>query len=165
MIAKTAKIVAFSLVTLASFAAPVSASIDPSRDAGLSPNTAPNEPVHPITSTQDSIFARDTNFVLGTDRQFDTGPIYWRMMLAILLVLALGVAAYYVSKKVSGKIVNLPNRKIKLVETLYLGSKKSLHLIKVGDRNILVGTTPTNIIRIADLSKDTGDSSAADDLK
>jgi len=149
--AKTVKIVAFSLAALASLATPSAA--------------APNEPLCPIAPTQDSIFARDPNFTFGTNRQFDTGPIYWRMMLAILLVLALGIAAYYVSKKVSGRIVNLPNRKIKLVETLYLGSKKSLHLIKVGDRNILVGTTPTTITRIADLSQDTEDSFVADEPK
>jgi flagellar biogenesis protein FliO len=149
--AKTVKIVAFSLAALASLAAPAAA--------------APNEPLRPAAPLPDSIFARDPNFAFGADRQFDTGGIYWRMILAILLVLALGVAAYYVSKKVSGKIVNLPNRQIKLVESLYLGSRKALHLIKLGDRSIIIGTTPTAITRIADLSQDAGSLSPADEPK
>jgi len=146
--AKTVKIVALSLAALASLAA-----------------AAPNEPLHPAAPLPDSLFARDPNFAFGTNRQFDTGGIYWRMMLAVLLVLALGAAAYYVSKKLGGKIVNLPNRQIKLVETLYLSSRKALHLIKVGDKNIIIGTTPTTITRIADLDSDIGDSSAVDKPK
>lgn len=152
MTVKTVKIVALSLAALLLllqvFAAPAAA--------------APNEPLAPAS---DSIFAREPNFAFGTDRQFDTSGIYWRMMLAVLLVLALGAAAYYVSKKLGGKIVNLPNRRIRLVETLYLGSRKTLHLIKVGDRSIIIGTTPTTVNRIADLGQDTGGSSAADEPK
>jgi len=141
--AKTLKIVAFSLTVLLSLAASAAA--------------APNEPF--------AAFARDPNFALGADRQFDAGGIYWRMMLAVLLVLALGIAAYYVSKKLGGKIINLPNRQIKLVETLYLGSRKALHLIKVGDKSIIIGTTPTTITRIAELDSNTSDSSTMDKPK
>jgi flagellar biosynthetic protein FliO len=149
--AKTVKIVAFLLPALMSLAATVAA--------------APNEPMRPNAPLPDSIFARDPNFAFGTGRQFDTGGIYWRMILAVLLVLVLGIAAYYVSKKLGAKIVNLPNRQIRLVETLYLGSRKVLYLIKVGDRSIIIGTTPTTITRIADLSQVTGNPSATDESK
>jgi flagellar biogenesis protein FliO len=148
MTAKTVKIVALSLAALAGLAA-----------------AAPNEPLHTTAPLTDSVFSRDPNFALGSDRQFNTGGIYWRMMLAVLLVLALGVAAYYVSKKLSGKIINLPNRQIKLVETLYLGSRKALHLIKVGNKSIIIGTTPTTITRIAELERDIGDLPAAGESK
>jgi len=141
--AKTLKIVAFSLTVLISFA--------------VSASAASNEPF--------AAFAQDPNFALGADRQFDAGGIYWRMMLAVLLVLALGIAAYYVSKKLGGKIINLPNRQIKLVETLYLGSRKALHLIKAGDKSIIIGTTPTTITRIAELDSNISDSSTMDKPK
>ncbi len=143
MTAKTLKIVAFSLTVLISFA--------------VSASAASNEPF--------AAFAQDPNFALGADRQFDAGGIYWRMMLAVLLVLALGIAAYYVSKKLGGKIINLPNRQIKLVETLYLGSRKALHLIKAGDKSIIIGTTPTTITRIAELDSNISDSSTMDKPK
>lgn len=151
MTVNTVKIVAFSLAALASLAA-------------LSVAT-PNEPLHSTSPTQDSIFAHEPNLTFGVDQQLDTGGIYWRMMLAVLLVLALGIAAYYASKKVSGKIVNLPNRQIKLIETLYLGSRKSLHLIKVGDKSIIIGTTPTTITRITDFDADVSDSSKKEEIK
>ncbi len=152
------------MAALASLAAPAPASTDASRGGGPAA-AAPNEPLSPAAPLPDSIFARDPNFAFGTDRQFDTGGIYWRMMLAILLVLVLGAAVYYVSKKLGGKIVNMPNRQIRLVETLYLGSRKALHLIKVGDRSIIIGTTPTAITRIADLGQNTDGSSEADRSK
>jgi flagellar biosynthetic protein FliO len=140
MTEKMVKIVAFSLAALASLAA-----------------AAPNEPLHTTAPLTNSVFSQDSNFALGADRQFNAGGIYWRMMLAVLLVLALGIAAYYVSKKLGGKIINLPNRQIKLVETLYLGSRKVLHLIKVGNKSIIIGTTPTTITRIAELERDISD--------
>ena len=123
---------------------------------------APNEPVRQAAQPNDSIFAREPNFAFGTNQQFDTGGIYLRMVLAILLVFALGVAAYYVSKRLGGKISNITGRQIKLVETLYLGSRKTLHLIKVGDRSIIVGTTPTTVTRIAELGSNSKDSSTQD---
>jgi flagellar biosynthetic protein FliO len=144
MTAKTIKIIVLLLAVLTSLAA-----------------AAPNEPLHTAGPLTNSVFSQDPNFALGADRQFNAGGIYWRMMLAVLLVLALGVAAYYVSKKLGGKIINLPNRQIKLVETLYLGSRKTLHLIKVGNKSIVIGTTPTTITRIADIS----DSSVMDKPK
>jgi hypothetical protein len=142
MTAKTVKIIILSLAVLASLVA-----------------AAPNEPLRSDLSLPDSILARDSNFTLGADRQLNTGGIYWRMMLAVLLVIALGITVYYVSKKLGGKIINLPNRQIKLVETLYLGSRKALHLIKVGNKSIIIGTTPTTIVRIADLESSISDSS------
>jgi flagellar biosynthetic protein FliO len=142
---KTVKIVVLSLAMLASLAAPTVA------DA--------NEPLHSATPPTNSVLSRDSNFALGSDRQFGTGGIYWRMMLAVILVLALGIGVYYVSKKLGSKIINLPNRQIKLVETLYMGSRKALHLIKVGNKNIIIGTTPTTITRIADLDRSISDSS------
>jgi len=118
--------------------------------AAAAPNSAP----HPAAGLGASNLARDSNLTFGTDQQFDTSGMFWRMMLAVILVLALGIAAFYVSRKLGGRIINLPSRQIRLVETFYLGSRKSLHLIKAGDKNILIGTTQTTITTIADLGRD-----------
>ena len=144
MTEKTVKIIALSLAALAIFAALAIA--------------AQNESLLSEAPVTDSMLARDPNFALGADRQFDTGGIYWRMMLAVLLVLVLGIATFYVSKKISGKIINLPNRQIKLVETLYLGSRKAVHLVNVGNKSIVIGTTATTITRIAELNGNISDS-------
>jgi flagellar biosynthetic protein FliO len=110
----------------------------------------PNEPTGPSTKIISPLFAKDPNFTFGSDQQFGTGGLYWKMVFAIILVLALGAALYYISKKLGGKIVNISGRNIQLVETLYLGSRKAIHLIKVADKNILVGTTPTAITKISE---------------
>lgn len=147
-----AKIVAPLLAAFLSVAAPAVAANDASHgaQAAAAPNVAPA----PAAAPADSIPTRDSNLTFGTDRQFDTSGMFWRMMLAVLLVLALGIAAFYASRKLGGRIANLPNRQIRLVENFYLGSRKTLHLIKVGDRSILIGTTPTTITTIADLGRD-----------
>jgi flagellar biogenesis protein FliO len=121
--------------------------------AGASAATAPNEA--PAAGLPSHSFANDSNFTFGTGGRLETGGMFWRMMLAVLLVLALGAAAYYVSKKLGPRIANVPGRQIHLTETFYLGSKKTLHLIKVGDKNILIAATPTSITAIAELGPDT----------
>jgi flagellar biogenesis protein FliO len=153
--AKTVKIAALFLTVLPLF------------PQGLASRAAdaPNEPSRSTAQAPNSIFTRDPNVTFGTDQQFETSGMFWRMMLAVLMVLVMGVAAYYMSRRLGGRIINLPSRQIRLVETLYLGSRKALHLIKVGDRSILVATTPTAVTRIADLDQVTGGSTAANEPK
>ncbi len=76
------------------------------------------------------------------------------MMLSVLLVVGLGAAAIYASKKLMGRIANLPGKRIKVVETAYLGPRKAVHLLRIGDLWILVGSTNENITKLAELTSD-----------
>jgi len=76
------------------------------------------------------------------------------MILSILLVVGLGAVAIYASKKLAGKITNLPGKKIKVVETVYIGPRKAVHLITVGERCLLIASTNENITKLADLTTD-----------
>jgi len=76
------------------------------------------------------------------------------MMLSVLLVVGLGAAAIYASRKLVGRITNPPGKRIKVVETAYLGPRKAVHLLRIGDRWILIGSTNENITKLAELTSD-----------
>jgi len=83
---------------------------------------------------------------------FNTSELFFKMMAAVLLVIALGVAAIYISKKFLPKITNLPGKKIYIVETVHLGPRKTVHLLKIGNQQLLIGITSESITALADVT-------------
>jgi len=84
----------------------------------------------------------------------DPGDVLRRMMLAVSIIVILGVAAMYASKKVLPKFSQTQGKKIKVVETIHLGSRKTIHLLEIGDQQILVGSTPDRITKLTDIFPD-----------
>jgi len=95
----------------------------------------------------------DVNFPPRTVPQFSTGEFYRKLALSVVLVLALGASALYVSRRFLPRIANLPGKKIRVVETVYLGPRKAVHLIEVEDQRLLIGSTSEMITKLADISK------------
>jgi len=83
-----------------------------------------------------------------------TRELFFKMMVSVVLVVVLGAVAIYASKRLVGKIANLPGKKIKIVETAHLGPRKAVHLLRIGDRCLLIGSTNDNITKLADLTTD-----------
>jgi flagellar biosynthetic protein FliO len=69
----------------------------------------------------------------------------------VLIVVLLGVAVIYISKRLLPKM-NLPGKKIQLTETIHIGPRKSIHLVKVGSKTLLIGSTNENITSLADVT-------------
>ena len=92
----------------------------------------------------------------GVAPKTDTGSgrteLFYKMIQAVLIVCVLGFAAIYISKKFLPKITNRPGKKIHIAEVLHIGPKKSLHLIEVDKRRLLIGSTSENITLLADLT-------------
>ncbi len=109
----------------------------------------------------DSVFANDPNFSGGLNYNPD-GGIYYRMMLAVLIVGVLGAAAIYVSRKLLPKITNLPGKEVRVVETVYLGPRKAVHVLEAGGRRFLIGSTNDNVTKLADITGDLTDFSVQD---
>ena len=86
---------------------------------------------------------------------------FYKMLLSILVVIGLGIAVVYVSKKLLPKISNLPGKQIRVIETHHLGPRKSIHLIAAGSRRLLIGSTNDRITMLADVT-DSGPSFAAE---
>ena len=84
--------------------------------------------------------------------EFDAGEALFKMILMILLVVVLGIAVIYVSKKLLPKFTNLPGKKIRIIETVHLGPRKTVHLLEIGNQQLLIGSTNENISRLADIT-------------
>jgi flagellar biogenesis protein FliO len=79
--------------------------------------------------------------------------LFYKMLLSVLLVVALGVAAIYVSRKLLPRIANLPGKQIRVVETAYIAPRKGIHLIQIGTRRLLIASTNEAVTMLADVTE------------
>ena len=118
------------------------------------PKLDPSRPQTEAGPKTGSLFADDPNFSARPGYDSGSGEFFFRAMLAVLFVIGLGVAAVYASKKLLPKITNLPGKEIRVVETVHLGPRKAVHVLEVGSRRFLVGSTNENVTKLADITSD-----------
>ena len=97
-------------------------------------------------------FENDSNLAARPDDIPTTGELFFKMMFSVLLIVVLGAAAIYVSKKFGTRITNLPGKKIRVIETVSLGPRKAVHLLKIGNQRLLIGSTTESITKLADVT-------------
>jgi len=109
---------------------------------------ATSDPVEPEVS-----FFDDPN--LGNDRDLDFAgrDFFFKMMLSVGLVIGLGGAALYLSKRVLPKVTRTSGKEIHVLETSYLGPRKALHLVEVGSHRLLIGSTNESITPLAHVTE------------
>ena len=91
----------------------------------------------------------------GTERTTNDGTtIMLEMLTYVLIIVVLAAAAIFVVKKVLPRIgVTVPSgKRISTLETVYLGPRKTVHLLRVGAREILVGSSRDRICMLADVT-------------
>jgi flagellar biogenesis protein FliO len=101
---------------------------------------------------QSGSFLADPNFASPADISFGGGGLFARMMLCIILVAGLGVGVLYVSKRLLPKVASVPGKEIRIRETAYLGPRKALHLVEIGNHRLLIGSTSDSITSLADVT-------------
>ena len=116
-----------------------------------------------LTGNPKSLFANDPNFFNRQANQSGGQELFLKMILSVLIVVILGVAAVYVSKRFLPKIPHLGKRDIRIAESISLGPNKTVHLLEVGSQKILVGSTNENITMLADVTDALTDDTAAED--
>lgn len=99
-----------------------------------------------------SLFASDPNLPASSDGIFGGRELFFKTMFMVVLVAVLGAAAIYVSKKLLPRITNLPGKEIRVVETVHLGPRKTLHLLRIGQQWLLIGSTNEEIRKLADVT-------------
>jgi len=105
-----------------------------------------------LKSKTGSLFANDPNFSPRPSDIAGGRELFYKMVFSVLLVVAMGGAAIYVSKKLLPKITNLPGKEIRIVETVHLRPRVAVHLLEIGDRRFLIGSTNENITKLADIT-------------
>ena len=84
----------------------------------------------------------------------DPMELLFRMMGGLLIVIALMMAVFYLSKRVLPKLNRNPGKEIQILETTMLGPRKYLHVIKVANQRLLLGSTNDRINMLAHLVDD-----------
>ena len=112
----------------------------------------PNEDTKPLLAKSDSLYGDQSNFTIASDVDLDSGGLFFKMILMVLLVVVMGAAAIYLSKKLLPRFSGLPGKKIKVCETVHLGPRKAIHLIKIDKQTLLIGSTNENITKLADVT-------------
>lgn len=113
-------------------------------------------------SQSNSLFENDPNFSTRTGDKPGIRELFFKMMFSVLFLVVLGVAAIYVSKRFLPKITKLPGKEIRIAETVHLGPRKAVHLLEIGNRRFLIGSTNESITRLADLTSPSATSAFAE---
>lgn len=95
----------------------------------------------------------DPNAPGETETGFGNTELFLKMMFSVVLVLALGAAAVYTSKKLLPRVARAQGREVRVRETTYLGPRKALHLVEVGEQRLLIGSTNESITTLAHLTE------------
>lgn len=85
------------------------------------------------------------------------GEIFYKMLLSVVVVIVLGVAVVYVSKKVLPRFTHISGKQIRVIETTHIAPRKGLHLVEVGSRRLLIASTNEQITMLAEVTEPTGD--------
>ncbi|HPS54851.1 MAG TPA: flagellar biosynthetic protein FliO [Sedimentisphaerales bacterium] len=94
----------------------------------------------------------DPNSTWSFPKSTDNNELFSSAVKAIIIVIILCVAIIFISKKLLPKISNLRGRRIQIIETVHLTQRKSLHLIKIDNLQLLIGSTNENITKLAELT-------------
>jgi flagellar biosynthetic protein FliO len=113
--------------------------------------SAPPEAAKSSFKGQNPAFASDPNRLTTGPNSLNTRELFFKLMVSVLLVIGLGIAAIYASKRLLPKITNSPGRQIRVIETVHIGPRKSLHLLEIGNQRLLIGSTNETITKLADI--------------
>ncbi len=98
------------------------------------------------------LFPNDRNMTLQETSGSSIKKLFGKTMVSVLLVIVLGSSAVFVSKRLLPKISNRPGKEIHIIETAHLGPRKMVHLLRVGNQRLLVGSTNENITILANVT-------------
>ena len=104
------------------------------------------------TSKPNPTFRNDSDYLNKTSNETSTGSLIFRFIVSVLFLIAFGVGGIYISKRFLPKITNMSEKEIRIIETVHLGPRKAVHLLEIGERRFLIGSTNENITRLADLT-------------
>ncbi len=110
-------------------------------------------------------FLSDPNSARLTAAELDNGGLFLRMMLSVGIVIGLGAAALYLSRRVLPRVTRTAGREIRIVETACLGPRKAIHVVEVGNRRLLIASTSEHITMLTPLGDAwlSGDKQQADE--
>jgi len=100
-----------------------------------------------------SQFGSDPNFALKPPTGPSNKELLVKMLLSIIVVTVLGAGAIYASRKFGTRFAGLSGKTIEVIETVHIGPRKSLHLLKVGASSFLIGSSSESVVMLAEVTE------------
>jgi flagellar biogenesis protein FliO len=85
----------------------------------------------------------------------DTSDTLKMLVKSTLMIIVLGVVAVYVARRVMPKVGAAMGKELKVVESINLGPRKQVYVLKVGTKRLLVGAASESITYLADVTEAT----------
>ncbi len=101
-----------------------------------------------------SLYPNQPKLTVASDNNSCARELFFKMILMVLLVVVLGVAAIYLSKILLPRFTRQPGKRIQVCETVHLGPRKAVHLIKIGRQMLLIASTNESITKLADVTNE-----------
>jgi flagellar biogenesis protein FliO len=114
------------------------------------------------SAPRDSTLARASDLSSGPSLSLGNGELFFKMMLSIGLVLGLGGAGLYLSKRLLPRVTQRDGKEIHILETAYLGPRKALHLVEVGGQRLLIASTSDRVAMLTTVNETWPDLSKAE---
>ena len=100
----------------------------------------------------------DTNGIFSSSNSNpETGSLQGRLIQQLFLMIGLvgliGVGAWFFCKKIACNWTTGKGRTITVTETVSLGPRKLIHIVRVGSKQYLLGSTPENIRLLAEVTE------------
>ena len=80
------------------------------------------------------------------------GQLYKQLMMMIAFVGVIGAGVWFFCKKMPGRWSLAKGKNIVVTETVNLGPRKLLHIVQLGTKQYLIGSTAENIRLLADVT-------------
>jgi flagellar biogenesis protein FliO len=123
---------------------------DETLESSISPDIAPSGP--DALQIPSPLTDRTEGEPFGAD-WLNARESAWKMFVALLIVLALICISVFVLKRVmGGRPVFLDQRLGRVIGRIHLSPKAVLYLVKIGGKVLVVGTTPTAITLVAEVT-------------
>jgi flagellar biogenesis protein FliO len=101
------------------------------------------------------------------------GPSFFNLITSLSIVIVLIFITGWIYSKLSrisaenlfsGKLGQLSNNTFKIISTVQLGPNKTLHLIEINNKQLIIGCTQDKINLITEMNKDAGNKGAIEEL-
>ena len=107
-----------------------------------------------VSAFCEEVISSENQEISKAINQISYEPNWFGLLFCLLIVIALIYFTGFIYQKMIK--VNLSNRKLDdiradILSTTSLGQGRNLHVVKVGDKNILIGATQNNITYIVDV--------------
>ncbi len=127
----------------------------------LGENSTPDSKKASLTKPQDAQTQKgwklprsdNKDLVGGLGREDDAGGALRQMIVYSVIIVALGVAAVLIIKKLLPRIHRSAGKNLSIIETAYISPRSSVHLLRVGTKKYLISRSGDGVSLLAEVTQ------------